>query len=107
MRRLTVIADEELLEPLEAELSQRGISGMATALGRPIPDVDPHLPISLCRIEIIVPPEICDQLVDELGRNLTSDKRLSFCVETVYVSGGLLSGLPTDSSARTAVAAHA
>jgi MFS superfamily sulfate permease-like transporter len=107
MRRLTVIADEELLEPLEAELSQRGVSGMATALGRPIPDTDPHLPMTLCRIEILVPPEVCDQLVDELGRNLASDKKLSFCVETVFVSGGLWNGTGADSTVRPLDATHA
>ncbi len=90
MRRLTIIVDEESLELLEAELKLQGVRGVATSLGRSIPETEPYASEALCRVEVLVAPEVCDQLVKELTRSLGSDRRVSLCVETVFVSGGLL-----------------
>lgn len=103
MRRLTVVIDEEALDELEEELARYHIQGIVTTLGRPIPDLDSNSSASLCRIEVLVEPDVCDRLVKDLNRSMAPHRRVSFCVETVFVSGNpLFEEVPIPESVQTA-----
>jgi MFS superfamily sulfate permease-like transporter len=90
MRRLTIIIDEDDVDELEETLEKHGVHGVVTTLGRPIPVSDPFLSTSLCRVEVLVEPDVCDLLVKDFSRPAMTDRRLSLCMETVFVSGNFL-----------------
>lgn len=90
VRRLTIMADPEIEQALEAGLIRLGASGF-TAIpcrgagrrellengGQPRPQV---------RIEVIAPKEACEAMMDFLRREAQSEHRVTFAVETVQVA---------------------
>ncbi len=90
VRRVTVIAEKSLEEWLEKEFVRCGASGY-TAMpcygagrrnlenGRPAQD-------EVVRIEVVVPIDVCDRILDFLRREIHAEHRLTACVETVQVS---------------------
>jgi MFS superfamily sulfate permease-like transporter len=89
VRRLTVVADESVVEFLIPELIRMGISGYTEipcrGAGRSelgIPNMSPQPQI---RLEVITVPEVCDVVIDHIRMNLMPLYRITVCVETVEV----------------------
>lgn len=88
MRRLTLIADADHEAILEAQLTMHSVRGFATSIGHLVGDDHTPTPKSLCRIEVLLSPEMCDELVDAMRPVALPNGQVTICVETVYVVGG-------------------
>lgn len=80
MRRVTILADGAAQAPLEAELLRLGVEGFATTGCRTLGASGQNC----CRIELVVDPERCDDIVEEFRRTRPGMPRINLCVETVY-----------------------
>lgn len=87
IRRLTLIADADHETILETQLAMHHVRGYASTIGRVVGE-NGELPARpLCRIEILLPPDECDELVDALRPIALPNGQVTICVETVYVVG--------------------
>ncbi|GIX00749.1 MAG: sulfate transporter [Pirellulaceae bacterium] len=89
VRRLTLVADPQLEDWLEKEMTARGATGFTsircTGAGRSDlqgDQIDRHEKV---RIEIIVTPRICQQIIEFLNEQVKPQHRVTICVETVEV----------------------
>lgn len=90
MRRLTLIVDEYLEGSLVEALLLRGASGYtATACrgaGRhAVPGEVPRENEAQVRLEVVVPPEVCEPILAYLRQDVLPHQRVIVCVETVDV----------------------
>jgi nitrogen regulatory protein PII len=90
VRRITVVADEALEDLLEESIVKCGASGYTvmavSGAGRrdlqngPVCKSD-----HLIRLEVIVPPDVCDGILEFLRRDVMPLHHITACVETVDV----------------------
>lgn len=89
LRRLTIVAEEHLKESLLADIVRLGASGYTIlpcmGAGRRIITAGGEPTSQLVRIEVVVPNEVCDRLLDHLRREAGRDVHFTACVETVDV----------------------
>jgi hypothetical protein len=88
MRRLTITAEAGLQEQLETELTRRDLAGYVATFGSPLGAGGAGRD-ALCRIELLLSAEECETLVDDLRREIQSDRQMTLCVETVFAVGSL------------------
>ncbi len=90
VRRMTVVADLELEDWLEAEFVRMGASGFTSQYchGAGRKDIINGIPQKReqVRIEIIVTPEISETILSFLQREVSTEQRITVCVETVNVA---------------------
>lgn len=89
VRRLILTADSSLEDWLEREFVARGVSGFTVmqcsgAGRRGIHNGDIQKTPQV-RIEVIVPFDVCDRIVDFLRKEIRPEHRITACVETVDV----------------------
>lgn len=89
LRRLTVVADEDLQERLLGDFVRLGASGYTLipcqGAGRRVLAAGGDPRDSLVRIEVVVPRPVCDALLDYLRRDILKEHHVTACVETVDV----------------------
>ncbi len=90
VRRLTVVADPELEEALEADLIRLGATGYTSipcfGVGKHQLGATGAKPRPQVRIEVIAPAKACEAMMDHIRRELQPAHRLTFSVETVQVA---------------------
>ncbi|MCA9213132.1 MAG: SulP family inorganic anion transporter [Planctomycetales bacterium] len=89
IRRLIIVADKELEDWLEREFVACGSSGFTVmpcsgAGRRGIRDGQINKTPQI-RIEVVVPFDVCNRILDFLRRDILPDHRVTACVETVDV----------------------
>ncbi|MEQ8667792.1 MAG: SulP family inorganic anion transporter [Pirellulales bacterium] len=90
LRRLTVVAHEDLEHTLEEAFIDRGATGYTVVPCRGAGRQD-LIVTSLVensaqvRIEVVVPPDVCEQLLAYLRQEILPVHRVTACVETVEV----------------------
>lgn len=89
LRRLTVVASTELQQHLIDDFVRLGASGYTLipcqGAGRRVLATGGQPNDSLIRIEVVVPPLICNALLDYLRRDVMPEQHVTACVETVDV----------------------
>ncbi|HLQ44397.1 MAG TPA: SulP family inorganic anion transporter, partial [Planctomycetaceae bacterium] len=89
LRRLTVVAEATLQDRLVADFVRLGASGYTLipchGAGRRVIAAHGEPSHSLVRIEVVVPYEVCDGLLDYLRRDVLKNHHVTACVETVDV----------------------
>ncbi|MEQ9407585.1 MAG: SulP family inorganic anion transporter [Fuerstiella sp.] len=90
VRRLTVIAEESLEDWLEQEFVNCGATGYSSmpcvGAGRRHLQNGDHAKQACVRIEVIVPRDVCDAMLDFLRRDVQPEHHITACVETVDVA---------------------
>ncbi len=89
LRRLTIVAEENLRESLLSDFVRLGASGYTIlpcmGAGRRILSNGGAAIAELVRIEVVVTNEVCDKLLDHLRREAGRNVHFTACVETVDV----------------------
>jgi MFS superfamily sulfate permease-like transporter len=90
VRRITVVADEALEDWLEESIVKCGASGytvmaVAGAGRRDLQNGPVCKSAQLIRLEVIVPPDVCDGILEFLRRDVMPLHHITACVETVDV----------------------
>ncbi len=89
VRRVTVIADAALETWLEDEFVKCGATGFTafpcSGVGRRHLESGAPPDSNLVRIEVIVPRDVCDVILDFLRRDILPEQRVTACIETVDV----------------------
>lgn len=90
VRRMTLVTDPELAGRLAREFVQMGATGYTETpcfgIGRRHVDADVIVPQSQTRLEIILPFETCEQIVEYLRINIMPLHQITVCIETVEVA---------------------
>ena len=88
VRRITVVADASLEEWLLGEFVQCGATGYTSmacsGAGRSQLE-NGQIRSAQVRIEVIALPNVCNQILDFLRRDILAEHRITACVETVDV----------------------
>ncbi|QDT64096.1 SulP family inorganic anion transporter [Calycomorphotria hydatis] len=88
MRRLTVVVNPEMEEWLEENFIERGATGYTSfpCNGAGLADLDAGLKKSpKVRIEVVMPPNVCENVLAFLRREVQPTHRITACVEKVDV----------------------
>ncbi|MFQ5731436.1 MAG: SulP family inorganic anion transporter [Planctomycetaceae bacterium] len=89
VRRITLVADDELEQELETQLLNCGATGFTaipcTGAGKRESPATNGQRNSRIRIEVVVTPDVCEQILDYLRSNVLSKHHVTACVETVGV----------------------
>lgn len=89
LRRITVVADQSMLELLIENFVKLGASGYTylpcLGAGRRVLAAGGEPQDSQVRIEVVVPREVCDAVLDFLRREILKEHHVTACVETVDV----------------------
>lgn len=89
VRRLTIVADESVIDMILPELLHMGISGY-TAVGcrgagrSDLSLSEPH-PRPQVRLEVIMMPDVCNIVIDYIRSSIMPLHRITVCAETVDV----------------------
>lgn len=90
VRRMTLVTDPELAAKLAKEFVQMGATGYTETpcfgVGRRHIDSDVIVPLAQTRLEVILPFETCEHVVEYLRTNIMPLHHLTVCVETVEVA---------------------
>ncbi len=90
VRRMTLVTDPELAAKLAKEFVQMGATGYTETpcfgVGRRHVDSDVIVPLAQIRLEVILPFETCEHVVEYLRTNIMPLHHLTVCVETVEVA---------------------
>ena len=89
VRRITIVADEAVMDQLLPELIRMGISGYTEVgcrgAGRTDLNITELHPRPCVRLEVVTVPEVCNQVVDYLRSSIMPLHKITVCVETVEV----------------------
>jgi len=90
VRRMTLVTDPELAGRLAWEFVQMGATGYTETpcfgIGRRHVDADDIVPQSQTRLEVILPFETCEHIVEYLRINIMPLHHITVCIETVEVA---------------------
>ncbi len=90
VRRLTMITDPDLASKLTKEIVLKGATGYTETpcfgVGRRHVDSDVVTPIEQIRIEVILPFEVCEKVLEYLRGSVMPLHHITVCVETVEVA---------------------
>lgn len=90
VRRMTLVTDPELASRLAKEFVQMGATGYTETpcfgIGRRHVDADVTIPQAQSRLEIILPFETCEHLVEYLRTTIMPLHHITVCIETVEVA---------------------
>ena len=90
VRRMTLVTDPELAARLAKEFVQMGATGYTETpcfgVGRRHVDADVITPQAQTRLEIILPFETCEHVVEYLRMNIMPLNHVTVCIETVEVA---------------------
>ena len=90
VRRLTVVTDPELATSLVKEIVQMGATGYTEipcfGLGRRSVDNEDLTPHAQVRVEIILPHDVCERVLEYLRSQIMPLHQITACVETVEVA---------------------
>jgi MFS superfamily sulfate permease-like transporter len=82
LRRVSVIADEELARQLSSKFLELGASGFTLF---PCSGAEGGVQEQLVRLETMVPNDVAESIVDYLRVEISSQQRMTVCLETVEV----------------------
>jgi MFS superfamily sulfate permease-like transporter len=89
LRRLTIVAEENLRDQLIGDIVRLGASGYTIlpcmGAGRRIIEAGKPPTAELVRIEAVITDEVCNRLLDYLRRDVRRDNHFTACVEMVDV----------------------
>ena len=90
VRRMTLVTDPELAVKLAKEFVQMGATGYTETpcfgVGRRHVDSDAIIPLAQTRLEVILPFETCEHIIEYLRTNIMPLHHITVCVETVEVA---------------------
>lgn len=90
VRRLTLVTDPELATSLVKEIVKMGATGYTEipcfGLGRRSVDNEDLTPHAQVRVEVILPHEICERVLEYLRGQIMPLHQITVCVETVEVA---------------------
>ncbi len=90
VRRLTLVTDPELATSLVKEIVQMGATGYTEipcfGLGRRSVDNEDLTPHAQVRVEVILPHDICERVLEYLRGQIMPLHQITVCVETVEVA---------------------
>jgi MFS superfamily sulfate permease-like transporter len=90
VRRMTLVTDPELASKLAKEFVQMGATGYTETpcfgVGRRHVDSDVITPLAQTRLEVILPFETCEHVIEYLRTNIMPLQHVTVCVETVEVA---------------------
>lgn len=90
VRRMTLVTDPELAARLAKEFVQMGATGYTETacfgVGRRHVDSDVMIPQAQTRLEIILPFETCEHVVEYLRTSIMPLNHITVCIETVEVA---------------------
>jgi MFS superfamily sulfate permease-like transporter len=90
VRRMTLVTDPELAGRLAREFVQMGATGYTETpcfgIGRRHVDADVIVPQPQTRLEVILPFETCEHIVEYLRGNIMPLHQITICIETVEVA---------------------
>lgn len=88
-RRLTLVTDPDLAAKLTKEMIRMGATGYTETrcfgAGRRMVNIVNATPIEQSRVEVIMPLNVCEQILDYLRTNIIQENQVTVCVETVEV----------------------
>ena len=89
VKRLTVVTDPELASKLKKEMIRMGETGYTEmpcfGAGRRLVSTEDPTPLQQIRLEVILPTNVCDQVLEYLRIHVIPQHQLTVCVETVEV----------------------
>ncbi|MFO0978662.1 MAG: SulP family inorganic anion transporter [Planctomycetaceae bacterium] len=89
IRRLTIVADPSLTPKLIAEMTRMGITGYTETpcfgMGRRQLDAGEITPSAQVRLEVILMPDVCREVLEYLRTSIMPLHQMTACVETVEV----------------------
>ena len=89
LRRITIVADEKLLDRLIENFVRLGASGYTyvacSGAGRRVLAAGGNPHGDQVRIEVVIPRDVCDAVLDYLRRDILKEHHVTACVETVDV----------------------
>lgn len=89
IRRLTIVADPSLTPKLIAEMTRMGITGYTETpcfgMGRRHLDAGETTPSAQVRLEVILMPDVCREVLEYLRTSIMPYHQMTACVETVEV----------------------
>lgn len=89
IRRLTIVADPSLSAKLVAEMIRMGITGYTETpcfgMGRRQVDAGETTPSAQVRLEVILMPDVCRDVLEYLRTSIMPYHQMTACVETVEV----------------------
>ncbi len=90
VRRLTIVTDPELASRLMKEIIAMGATGYTETpcfgMGRRHLDSADAVPLEQVRLEVILPFEVCEQVLEYLRTHIMPVQHITTCVETVEVA---------------------
>ena len=108
VKRLTVVTDPELASTLTKEMIRMGATGYTEipcfGAGRRLVSTEDATPVEQIRIEVIMPTDVCEQVLDYLRVNVFPHHQLTVCVETVEVQR--ITSFMSESNTAEPVAQH-
>jgi len=90
VRRLTLVTNPELAAKLIRDMVDMGATGYTEipcfGAGRQLVNQDELIPQAQTRVEVIMPIDICEKVIDYLRTSIVPQNQLTVCVETVEVA---------------------
>jgi MFS superfamily sulfate permease-like transporter len=89
VKRLTLVTDPELASKLTKEMIRMGATGYTEmpcfGAGRRLVSTEDATPLEQIRVEVILPTNVCDEVLDYLRVHVFPLHQVTVCVETVEV----------------------
>ncbi|HQX48375.1 MAG TPA: SulP family inorganic anion transporter [Planctomycetaceae bacterium] len=90
VRRLTLVTNPDLAAKLIRDMVEMGATGYTEipcfGAGRQLVNQDELIPQAQTRVEVIMPIDICEKVIDYLRTSIVPQNQLTVCVETVEVA---------------------
>jgi MFS superfamily sulfate permease-like transporter len=90
VRRLTIVTNPELAQEMIREMLRMGATGYTEipcqGAGRRSVSEKELKPLAQTRVEVIMPKDVCDKVIDFLRTTVIPQNQLTLCVETVEVA---------------------
>jgi len=90
VKRLTLVTNPELAAKLIRQMVNMGVTGYTEipclGAGKRLLSEDEMKPLAQTRVEVIMPIDVCEKVIDYLRSDVIPHNQLTVCVETVEVA---------------------